>query len=262
MFQEAGLLREAERLFRSEPRLINLELEGERVVFVGDTHGDLEASKRVVSRYLKRGTKLVFLGDYVDRGPASRENINYLLEQKLSHPQELFLLMGNHEGWSVAQFSPADFWLGLSREEEQAYATTLAELPLAATTPNGVIALHGALPDLASLEEVNSLGLGSEPWRAITWGDWADLPGEVLGGGLWGRPAFGRGYFERLMARFGKGLLIRSHQPDAPEELFEGRCLTIFTSSAYSRLRAERTVAIVPLSQEVRSAKDIELEPI
>ncbi len=259
MFQEAGLLREAARLFRSEPRLINLE--GERAVFVGDTHGDLEASKKVISRYLKPGTKLVFLGDYVDRGPASQENINYLLEQKLAHPRELFLLMGNHEGWSVAQFSPADFWLGLSPEEEQAYAMTLAELPLVVTTPNGVIALHGALPDLASLEEVNSIRLGSEPWRQITWGDWADLPGDSLGW-LWSRPQFGRNYFERLMARFGKSLLIRSHQPDAPKELFEGQCLTIFTSSAYGGLRAERTVAIVPLERAVHSAGDIELEAI
>jgi len=262
MFPEAELMEEAGRLFESEPKLIELGGKGafERVVFVGDTHGDLEASERVISRYLKPGTKLVFLGDYVDRGPESRENLLFLLEQKLAHPRDLILLMGNHEGWGFAQFTPADFWLGLSPEEERAYATTLAKLPLAVTAPNGVIALHGALPDVPSLEKIDEIEPGSEQWRQITWGDWADLPGDSLGW-LWSRPRFGRGYFERLMARFGKSLLIRSHQPDAPERLFEGRCLTIFTSSAYGGLRAERTVAIVPLGRDVRSA-EIRLEAI
>lgn len=260
MGSEFELLQEAKKLLEREPKLIVLS--GERAVFVGDTHGDLEASELVLSRYLAPGTKLVFLGDYVDRGPESRENILFLLEQKLAHPQDLILLMGNHEGWGIEKFSPADFWLGLDPQEERLYTGTLARLPLVAATPNGVIALHGALPDIESLEEINKVEPGSEPWRQITWGDWFDLPGEALGTGLSGRPAFGRAYFDRLMKRFGKNLLIRSHQPDAPEELFARRCLTIFTSSAYRGLRAARTVAIVPLGQEVRSAADIELEAI
>ena len=261
MGREFDLLREAERLLKTEPKLIELPGEGEGVVFVGDTHGDLEASERVISKYLKPGMKVIFLGDYVDRGPASRENILFLLEQKLSHPKDLILLMGNHEGWGITPFSPADFWLELEPEEERLYAKTLAELPLAVTTPNRVIALHGALPEVPRLEEVDEIELGSEQWRAITWGDWADFPGGSLGD-HWGRPRFGRGYFEKLMTRFGKNLLIRSHQPDAPEELFEGRCLTIFTSSAYSGLRTTRSVAVTPLAREIRSAEEIEIEAI
>jgi len=259
MGSEIELLQEAGRLFVEEPKLI--ELRGERVVFVGDTHGDLEASELVISRYLLPGTVVVFLGDYVDRGPHSRENLLYLLEQKLKHPQSLFLLMGNHEGWAIEKFTPADFWLGLGPEQERLYAETLAKLPLVAMTPNGVIALHGALPDVAELRDINRIKLGSEPWRQITWGDWGDSPGDFLGG-LGGRPKFGRGYFERLMRSLGKELLIRSHQPDAPQLLFDGRCLTIFTSSAYLGLRAQRTVAIVPLGREVRSAADVELVAI
>lgn len=261
MISESDLLQEAGRLFAGEPRLIELRSDNKRAVFVGDTHGDLEASERVISRYLVPGTKVVFLGDYVDRGPHSRENLLYLLEQKLKHPQSLFLLMGNHEGWAIERFSPADFWLGLQPEQERLYAETLAKLPLVAMTPNGVIALHGALPDVPDLQDINGIKLGSEPWRQITWGDWGDSSREMLSG-LWGRPKFGRDHFERLMSRFGRNLLIRSHQPDAPEKLFDGRCLTIFTSSAYLGLRAQRTVAIVPLGREVRSAADVELVTI
>jgi hypothetical protein len=259
MASEIELLQEAGRLFTREPKLI--ELHGERAVFVGDTHGDLEASERVIDRFLAPGTIVVFLGDYVDRGPRSRENILLLLEQKLEHPEQLFLLMGNHEGWAIAKFSPADFWLGLNSEQERLYAETLAKLPLVATSSNGVIALHGALPDVPDLRDIDKIEPGSEPWWQITWGDWGDFPGDSLEE-LWGRPKYGRGYFERLMGRLGRDLLIRSHQPDAPEDLFNGRCLTIFTSSAYLGLRAQRTVAIVSLGQEVRLAADVELAAI
>lgn len=259
MTSEQELLQEAGRLFAREPRLI--ELQGERAVFVGDTHGDLQPSERIVSRYLQSGMTLVFLGDYVDRGPKSRENMLYLLEKKLEHPHDLFLLMGNHEGWLFSQFSPADFWLGLDHESAALYAETLAKLPLAATSANGIIALHGALPDVGTLEEINEIEPGTAPWRQVTWGDWADIPGDSLGG-VGGRPQFGRGYFERLMDRFGKNLLIRSHQPNAPEAMFNGRCLTIFTSSAYGGLRAERTVAVTSLQGEIRAAVDVQLVTI
>ncbi|MFQ6090568.1 MAG: metallophosphoesterase family protein, partial [Candidatus Bipolaricaulia bacterium] len=158
MASEIELLQEAGRHFAGEPRLI--ELRGERAVFVGDTHGDAEASERVIDRFLVPGTVVVFLGDYVDRGPRSRENILYLLKQKLEHPQDLFLLMGNHEGWAMAKFSPADFWLELGPEQERLYAETLRKLPLAATA-DGVIALHGALPDLSDLRDIDGIELGS-----------------------------------------------------------------------------------------------------
>ncbi len=71
------LLNEAEKSFVSEAKLI--QLESGKVIFVGDTHGDLEATEKIVHRYLKSDNKLVFLGDYVDRGPASLENINFLI---------------------------------------------------------------------------------------------------------------------------------------------------------------------------------------
>ncbi len=169
--------------------------------------------------------------------------------------------MGNHEGWLFSQFSPADFWLGLDRELAGAYAEALAKLPLAAISANGIIALHGALPDVGTLEGINEIEPRGEAWRQVTWGDWADVPGDSLEG-MGGRPQFGRGYFERRMDRFGKHLLIRSHQPNAPERMFDGRCLTIFTSSAYGGIRAQRTVALASLQGEIRSAADVELAVI
>jgi len=253
------LLNKAERQFASETKLITLE--SGTLIFVGDTHGDLEATEKIIHRYLKAENKLVFLGDYVDRGPASLENINFLLGQKIEHPDSLYLLMGNHEGHAVVSFHPANFWEGLDTELRQRYSEVLSKLPLAVSTSNGIIALHGALPDVSGLEDIRRIKLGSTKWHQITWGDWQEREGKSLGIDPYtGRPQFGQGWFEEIMSRLGKKVLIRSHQPDAPPTMYSKRCLTIFTSSAYRHHISERTIAIVDLKKVVKSVDDIEIE--
>ncbi|HEC92676.1 MAG TPA: serine/threonine protein phosphatase, partial [Candidatus Atribacteria bacterium] len=92
-----------------------------RIIFVGDTHGDLEASEKVIKKYLKPANKIVFLGDYIDRGPHSKENLDYLLEQKEKFPNQIYLCGGNHEGHHILEFSPADFWENLNIDEYRKY---------------------------------------------------------------------------------------------------------------------------------------------
>jgi len=253
------LLNEAEKTFDSEANLV--QLKSGKVIFIGDTHGDFEATEKIVRNYLNSENKLVFLGDYVDRGPASLENINFLLRHKVEHPESLYLLMGNHEGHAIVSFHPADFWEGLDAELRRRYSEALSKLPLAVSTTNGIIALHGALPDVSNLEDINTIAPGSAQWHQITWGDWQEREGRSLGTDLYtGRPQFGRGWFEQIMSRLGKSVLIRSHQPGAPPTMYDRRCLTIFTSSAYRHYVSERTVALVDLGEEVKSTADIDIE--
>jgi hypothetical protein len=255
------LLNEAEKRFASEAKLI--EPESTRAIFVGDTHGDLEATEKIIRRYLKPKNKLIFLGDYVDRGPASLENINLLLQQKINYPDSLYLLMGNHEGYALGSFHPADFWEALDTELRQRYGEVLCRLPLAVSTQNGIIALHGALPDVSRLEDINQIEPGSAEWHQITWGDWQQKAGKSLGIDPYtGRPQFGRGWFNEIMSRLGKNVLIRSHQPDAPPTMYGRKCLTIFTSSAYRHYISGRTIAIVDLKKPVKNADDIEIEVV
>ncbi|HUL38048.1 MAG TPA: metallophosphoesterase family protein [Thermodesulfobacteriota bacterium] len=251
LFEKAGSVLE------KEPRLIHLPSLG-KTVFVGDTHGDLDASQQIIRQYLKKPYHIVFLGDYVDRGHDSRENIQYLLGLKWEHPEEIFLLAGNHEGFMVKEFYPCNFWSSISSKEKEEYGLLFSKLPLAASTGNGLLALHGALPDLKSLEEMNQIELGDENWDRVVWADFVENEMEILGD-LWGRPQFGRAYFERLMERYQKQVLIRSHQPHAPLTMFKKRCITIFTSHAYLPIR---TIAIVDLEKEIRTAEDVVLERI
>ncbi len=256
--EEKDLLNKAGQIFEKEGRLI--ELVGSSAVFVGDTHGDLDATRTVFDKYFDSYDQLVFLGDYVDRGPKSWENLMYLLSKKVKWPEKIYLLMGNHEGWKVARFQPADFWANLSPGKRELYLNTLAKLPYVAHSPNGIIAAHGGLPKVRKLKEIAHIKLGSVEWRQITWGDWTEK--YETGGGISGRPQLGRDHFEEVMDQFNKKVLIRSHQPHAKTDMFDNRCLTIFTSNAYGQIAGGRRVATIDLGTEIRSTRDLKIENI
>ncbi len=236
-------------------RLIHLPPD-QTAVFVGDTHGDCEATHRVLQEFFNEEHVLVFLGDYVDRGPDSQGNLELLFRAKIERPQGIHLLMGNHEAWAVAPFQPADFWEEVRPQEEEALTRTLALLPLAAHHPAGVLALHGALPDVESLQDIERIALGSANWRKITWGDWLDGPG-YSHGELLGRPTLGRDFFEEVAGRLGVRVLVRSHQPQAPLYLYGDQVLTLFTTRAYGP--GPRRVALLPQGKRVRTARDLQL---
>ncbi|MBN1857769.1 serine/threonine protein phosphatase [Candidatus Bipolaricaulota bacterium] len=249
------LLDEVAGLLSEEPRRLRRLPEGESIVFVGDTHGDRDATEQVFAQFPPDRFVVVFLGDYVDRGSESLENLRLLFTRKLASPDRVILLMGNHEGWNTAPFTPADFWLGLPEQEAERLGAVLLHLPFAAWHPGGVLALHGGLPDIASLEAFAEIQLGDENWRRITWGDWID---EGLIASPWRvRPALDRTEFERVMEQLDMKLLVRSHQPAAPTYLYDDRCLTLFTSCAYGDGR--RQVAVLRPDRLLNTAKDLDL---
>jgi serine/threonine protein phosphatase 1 len=66
---------------------------------IGDIHGQLDWLHSAIEKIIKDGgpeAKVVFLGDYIDRGPDSRGVIDYLIAQKKAHPNWVFL-KGNHD---------------------------------------------------------------------------------------------------------------------------------------------------------------------
>ena len=88
-----------------EPNLIKIE---GKVTIVGDVHGqfyDLCAMLRKVDQIGEANpdNKLLFLGDYVDRGPYGPEVTLYLLTLKIRYPDQVILLRGNHESREMTQ---------------------------------------------------------------------------------------------------------------------------------------------------------------
>jgi serine/threonine protein phosphatase 1 len=65
---------------------------------IGDIHGCLEKLVRLLDRlhYDPAADRLIFLGDYIDRGPDSKGVLDLLLRLQGENPANIFLL-GNHE---------------------------------------------------------------------------------------------------------------------------------------------------------------------
>jgi serine/threonine protein phosphatase 1 len=84
---------------------------------IGDIHGELGKLERLLATLpLDAGDRLVFLGDYVDRGPDSAAVVSRLLELRRS--VECVFLLGNHEsmfldflGWKGAAYFGGDAFL-------------------------------------------------------------------------------------------------------------------------------------------------------
>ena len=126
-----------------------------RIYAIGDIHGRLdlldELLARISSDIALRPTArplYIFLGDYIDRGSASRETIDRLIEHGKTH--ESVFLKGNHELIAIKCLSDRglfDQWLRLGGLETLVSYGVPAE-----TLANGKqiaelqSAFHGALP--------------------------------------------------------------------------------------------------------------------
>jgi serine/threonine protein phosphatase 1 len=69
-----------------------------RIFAIGDIHGRLDSLTALLGRLdaLDPTARLIFMGDYLDRGPQASQVIDCLLSLRLSRPDAVFL-MGNHE---------------------------------------------------------------------------------------------------------------------------------------------------------------------
>ena len=70
----------------------------QKIFAIGDIHGSADKLSTLMEKIPIDYTKdiLVFIGDYIDRGPGSFEVVDYLVELKQNHPDIVFL-KGNHE---------------------------------------------------------------------------------------------------------------------------------------------------------------------
>ena len=73
------------------------------VVAVGDIHGRFDLYQQLMAKILDdlksyRKKKIIFLGDFIDRGPSSKKVVDSFLNDPLPGFEHIFLT-GNHEQW-------------------------------------------------------------------------------------------------------------------------------------------------------------------
>ena len=66
------------------------------VAIIGDVHGNLTALEEIVYAAKRRAEVIVFVGDYINRGPRSADVIGFLVDLAAS-PVRATFLRGNHE---------------------------------------------------------------------------------------------------------------------------------------------------------------------
>ena len=242
-----------------------VDLSGSRVLVVGDLHGDLSSAIWVIRFFLKeRPDLVVFLGDYVDRGYEQTGTMNALLALKVTYPDRVVLLRGNHEtplanryyGFLEAVYSryPPSIYTE--------YSKLFSELPFVAVINSEAIALHGGIPKpIPSLRELRELRKGlvnideNHPAEfQLLWND----PEEFLKGfhpsyrgeGIY---LFGRDVFEEFMEKCEAKFMIRAHQvfSEGYKYFFGKKLLSVFSARRYG-FRIEAKVALLDWKEGLR----------
>ncbi|MGM5028319.1 metallophosphoesterase family protein [Tardiphaga sp. 862_B3_N4_1] len=89
-----------------------------RTYCIGDIHGCYTQVNMLITQSIDdaagRPMQFIFLGDYIDRGPKSRETVDYLIDLQRADPDHVICLKGNHEDLVLAAHDDdawADNWL-------------------------------------------------------------------------------------------------------------------------------------------------------
>jgi len=291
------LMEQARVLLGKDPSYIELP-DNKPIVFIGDSHGDNETTEEIKRRFLGSHT-MVWLGDYPGRSSpscSSIRNIEAIMNSKVLHPENVFLLRGNHDFADVyidtdnlpKQISEA-FANEAPRVQEQ-IELTFQQLPYVAVTQNGVIALHGGLPcldaphidtpRLSLLDQLKSIPKGlteSISTKSLTacevvWNDHVNDSDIALKEGFeinrdrgMRLPIafkYGEPIFSQRMDELGKKVLVRGHDYRAKGLGLNDRVLTVFSSRQYANQGSLNGIYVAVIDnpkEPIQTARDLRL---
>jgi serine/threonine-protein phosphatase PP1 catalytic subunit len=229
----------------------------QRLIVIGDIHGDYSALSTILSkinyeRYLSdEHNKLIFLGDYIDRGRRSPEVLYAVCFLKSRFPQSVILMRGNHEAPDEFPFPSHDFpyrvidLFGQDQSMDLYYQKILPffhALLLSVVIEKCFIIVHGgvpAQPPQDSLEAIETLSKAQANYMTrrtmeeILWNDPRD---SITDNGDFERSRrgigkhFGQAVSYTWLRRLGAKVILRGHEPCEGYKIdHQGLVFTIFT---------------------------------
>lgn len=180
----SNVLSAATECLKKDDMVININTNGDKLLIASDIHGDFNSLSLVIDEFLKDpdNTKLLFLGDYVDRGNYSVEVLYTLALLKICYPNRVFLLRGNHEstdgtweGGKVALWNTHKNGQNeLNNKKLADYHSTCVDffghLPIAAVVDNTFFCAHGGV-NKGVLADVKVLKDIQRPYVICAYGD-------------------------------------------------------------------------------------------
>ncbi|MFL6496241.1 MAG: metallophosphoesterase family protein [Nitrososphaera sp.] len=226
----------------------------ENLVVVSDLHGDSDSLFQILSEInyehflSKTLNKIVFLGDYIDRGGDSLSIIYAICHLKTTYPDSVILMRGNHEAPAEFPFSPHDYPNRLrdrfGERWREIYRETLSlfrMLTIVTIVRQKLLLVHAGLPTQktqdAKLAESYTSDTESQlksksMLEELLWNDPRDLPEdkpyERSRRGL-GR-YFGRSVTNEWLQKTGTKVIIRGHEPCRGFKLdHDNKIMTLFS---------------------------------
>jgi diadenosine tetraphosphatase ApaH/serine/threonine PP2A family protein phosphatase len=250
-------------------QMVELDSLPEELVLIGDIHGDLQSLLWVLkdidfeTRLTNPNNKLIFLGDYVDRGSNSIGVLYVICYLKQKFPNSVVLMRGNHEAPVEFPFSSHDLPLKLAQNYGNKMAKSIYGnkiipffrlLSLIVLIPKQLLIVHGGLPTgddlLLNIHRGNGLGsavqdpfISSNAMEEILWND----PMEHISNGLdweYSRRGYGKHFGIAISKKWlntsASKLVIRGHEPCQGFKInHQGMILTLFScKEAYPGFQA------------------------
>jgi hypothetical protein len=224
----------------------------ENLVVIGDLHGDLKSLKQILTdidfeNFLSNpNNKLIFLGDYVDRGTKPIEVLYNVCYLKQRYPDSVILMRGNHEAPTEFPFSSRDLPIKVLKyfgqeSTNQVYGKILELfqlLTLVTMVENKLFLVHGGLPTRIDSNYRELMSNASQPHKyyeileEILWSD----PRSVQNEKKWevSRRFFGKHFGKEISKKWlkvtGTRAIVRGHEPCQRFRIdHDGMVMTIFS---------------------------------
>ena len=258
------LCRECKKIYLQQPMLLELEAP---VNVCGDIHGQYFD----LLRLLKKGgmppdKNYLFLGDYVDRGDHSIETLALLMAHKIRHPENFFMLRGNHECEEINR--EYGFYDDCCQRYDEhlwrVFIDVFNCLPCAALIEDKIFCMHGGIsPDIKNLQEINTIQRPCDiPDKGIMCDLlWSDPESGDLG---WGENergvsyTFGPDVVRSFNEKHDIDLICRAHQvvEDGYEFFCNRQLVTIFSAPNYCN-EFDNCGAMLTVSKDLRCSFEV-----
>ncbi len=244
------------------PRERMVLIEDSVFTIVGDLHADLETFNIIKKKF---EGKVIFLGDYADRGMYPIEVYSEVL--KMFVDGKAIMLRGNHESTQVYPHDlPYYLSTNLGRDAEEIYRLLQKlwdKMPISALVENEIWLVHGGVPTKSKRIDENDISrrdierpdentklemLWNDPWEK-------DYCGENYNRGF--MYFFGKIATKKLLKALDVKVVVRSHEPYKVLKVEQDGMVVTVGSCAIPYGLSEAAILKVDLSKRFENGYDL-----